>query len=446
MRITKTHLRGLAGSILVVSMLVVGVGYVTADSPTQERGDVIGENVADQRDGWTVFTTQGFAQTGSSSAIAGVNRTGRVAYFNSTYHTYFDVDPSPVGKVTVMYVASQQLTPAECGGNTVCYRSVIERVNLTTGETTRVYEEIRPGPTSNDPRWHDVDRINDHEYLIADIQHDAVTVINVTSEIVVWEWRAQSDYSTKSGGRFPQRWTHLNDVEVVAPSTYMASLRNQDQVVFVTRRNGVQTNMTLGVDDNYTILREQHNPDYIPADDGGPAVVVADSGNDRVIEYERHNGTWHQTWSWRDAGLSWPRDADRLPNGHTLIADSNGGRILEIDTDGSVVWSVPTDTPYEVERLGTGDESKNGPAASRAGLESQRTTERATVGLWTRFRTTVLRAIPGKVKHGVSFVTPFWMGFVEVGAVLVAGAVVILWIVSELWLSDWQLQSPVRKR
>ncbi|MFB6187541.1 MAG: arylsulfotransferase (asst), partial [Halobacteriaceae archaeon] len=82
--------------------------------------------------------------------------------------------------------------------------------------------------------------------------------------------------------------------------------------------SSINTNKTLGTNNNHSIIYEQHNPDYIPEKDGGPAVVVADSENNRVAEYQYLDGEWNRSWVWRDSQLRWPRDADRLPNGHTL--------------------------------------------------------------------------------------------------------------------------------
>ncbi|ERG90009.1 MAG: hypothetical protein J07HQW1_00022, partial [Haloquadratum walsbyi J07HQW1] len=91
----------------------------------------------------------------------------------------------------------------------------------------------------------------------------------------------------------------------------------------------------------------------------------------RIVEYQRVNNTWLRTWTWGEGLLSWPRDADRLPNGNTLITDSNGGRVIEVNKQGNIVWSVEMTTPYEAERLGTGDESSGGQSADTLGLESQ---------------------------------------------------------------------------
>lgn len=48
---------------------------------------------------------------------------------------------------------------------------------------------------------------------------------------------------------------------------------------------------------------------------------------------------------WQYGGLNLPYDADRLPNGNTLIAD---GRVIEVDTTEAIVWQYPpvADQPY----------------------------------------------------------------------------------------------------
>ncbi len=58
-------------------------------------------------------------------------------------------------------------------------------------------------------------------------------------------------------------------------------------------------------------------------------------------------------------GLSWPRDADRLPNGNTLITDSRAvpvTRVIEINSGGDLVWEFEVPITfgnlfYESDRL-----------------------------------------------------------------------------------------------
>ncbi len=47
-------------------------------------------------------------------------------------------------------------------------------------------------------------------------------------------------------------------------------------------------------------------------------------------------------------GLNRPSDADRLPNGHTLVAQR--GEVAEYDAKGKKVWSRKVPMPGEVNR------------------------------------------------------------------------------------------------
>ena len=75
----------------------------------------------------------------------------------------------------------------------------------------------------------------------------------------------------------------------------MADIRNQDQIVFIEPGRGVLANRTLGAEVDFSTLRGQHNPDYIPESRGGPAVLVADSHNDRAVEYQLRDDASSET-------------------------------------------------------------------------------------------------------------------------------------------------------
>jgi hypothetical protein len=108
-------------------------------------------------------------------------------------------------------------------------------------------------------------------------------------------------------------------------------------------------------------LDHQHNPQWL--DEG--AVLVADSENHRVVELHRTaDGDWRPVWVLTgadDRRFNWPRDADRLPNGNTLITDTRNARVVEVTQRGTVVsrHQFPFETlPYESDRNGrelTGD-------------------------------------------------------------------------------------------
>lgn len=414
-----------------------------AELPMDER-----EQVAPASDGITVIAAQprpAPEREFVDGAMYAFGEDGRLLYYENDLTSYFDVDPEPTGDRTVLHIG-YRIVEEDCVSDS-CYRNVIRQVNITTGETNVLFSQVSDG------KWHDVDRIDEDHLLVGDIARDRAFIIDLDRQMVEWSWNAQQDYPLSTGGPYPEDWTHLNDVEYVGNDTIMVSLRNQDRVVFVHRERGVLHNRTLGEEDNYSILYEQHNPDYIPAEQGGPSVIVADSENDRVVEYQRQNGTWNQSWMWEDARLGWPRDADRLPNGNTLVSDSHGDRVLEVGPDGEIVWSVNVGHVYDAERLGTGDESTGGPSAAAANLSGKQLSSDSggdgSAGLLTRVRLQIVSLFPGKIVNGIRFVMPQWMHFVDAIVVAILGATLLGWSTLEAW---WQfrskvgVQSPVYRR
>ncbi|WP_435359235.1 arylsulfotransferase family protein [Haloarchaeobius sp. DFWS5] len=470
---SRRALRIVLGAALLLSVATVTFGLVTADTETDLATADANVSAAEPRDGITVVATDSNSWLGDASGgprsraeLVAFAPNGSVMYYNDSHTRYWDVDPVEGTNATVEYLYADHLTPEACDAETVCTENGIERVNLTTGEVTDIYSRVTPGKHST--RWHDGDRISETEYAIADIAKDRVFVVNTSTELVEWSWDAQADYPLSGGGPYPEDWTHVNDVEVLENGTLMASLRNQDQVVFLDRETGLVENMTLGEDGDHDTIYEQHNPDYINESNGGPAAIVADSENNRIIEYQRgEDGNWTESWRYTDARLQWPRDGDRLPNGNTLITDSNGNRVLEVDQNGNIVWSVDIAFPYESERLGTGDESTGGQSMQSLNGESRTEDDSdgnvsasagniagASANSGTGGESGVFASIwggikdvmPSKVSQAVSYVKPLWMGPAEILASLLAIVVLLVWVPLELYWAPYSvsLHSPLR--
>ena len=438
---------GIAALILGVLLTTSYAGSVGGITDRYENATVDVE----PSNNTTVVTTSPRRSTDAS--IVAFAPDGSVAYYNETYDYYFDVDPVSGTDATVEYAAVDLFSEncavesrVETGG--VCSRNVVERVDLVTGETTRIHSwASRPIGIGG---WHDVDRLNDSHLVVAGGVNDRVFIVNTDTELIEWQWEAQSNFDLDQGGRFPADYSHINDVTALDDGRIMVSLRNLDTVVFLDPASGVLSEQSLGSDNAHGVLYEQHNPDYIPEARGGPAVVVADSENNRIVEYQRTaSGEWNQSWVWQDATLQWGRDADRLPNGNTLITDSNGNRIIEINRAGDVVWSVPVDTPYEAERIETGDESTGGSSASRLGLESRSVTDSDAaesqdggspleylVGL-------VKESLPAVVSNGILFILPPWVGVFELLVLTALVGLLLVWGVLEFYWSSYALRLPV---
>jgi PAS domain-containing protein len=440
--------------VVVLSAALIGTAAITAGSGEQSAHVTgTGDQVAPPSGGVTVVATDSNTWLGRSgdgpratAELFAVDADGTVFYYNDTHTRYWDVDPVEGTNATVEYVYADHLTPEECGGESVCTRNGVERVNLTTGEVTPVFSRVTEGKHST--RWHDADRLDEDHLVVADIAKDRVFVVNTTTGIVNWSWSAQSAFPVaESGGPYPEDWTHINDVEVLEDGRIMVSVRNHDQVVFLDRETGVQENWTLGSDGAHQILYEQHNPDYIDEANGGPAVVVGDSENNRVVEYQRTGEGWERSWTWSDGRLQWPRDADRLPNGHTLVTDSNGNRVFEVDDTGEVVWTLEVAFPYEAERLETGDESTGGPSAREANLagatggsgddSTQQRTDDG--GTFAAVRGAVGSAMDGPTANAVMYVLPVWMTRFDLAMLVLLVVTLLAWAVAEVYWSPWQV-------
>lgn len=388
------------------------------------------------------------AISSEAGALVAIDRAGEVLYFNDSHDGYWDIDPNPEGETTVTYSATEKVKNSSLcrplGRENYCVRQMIERMNLTTGNVTRLYSRI--DPRYHYSEWHDVQQVNESHYVVADMFSDEVFIVNTTSGLVVWEWNAQNHLSLDTGNEYPKDWVHLNDVELLPDGRIMVSLRNQDQVVFLSKEGKVIDEFTLGREDEHSILYEQHNPDYIPEEKGGPAVLVADSENNRIVEYQWSDSTsWSQSWSWRDNQVQWPRDADRLPNAHTLITDTHGGRVIEIDRRGDIVWSIDVPLAYDSERLATGEES-SGPSATAADLRSRVSSPVESTTLLSRIRSKVINELPNKWVNALEHVLPLWMGFYDFFLFVVCTLTLFIWLTFEGRWSNVRIRSPfVRK-
>lgn len=376
--------------------------------------------------GTTVVTADG----AGPGIIAAYAPNGTKVYEDRELDYYHDVDPAPAfGDRTVTYVASRTVGPEGCESEDACQESMVFRVNLTTGERERVWSRnVTPTGSVN---VHDVDFVNETHLLVADIAHpDAVYMVNVSSGEEVWRWNASDHWaSTATGGQHPGDWTHLNDVEYVEErGLVMASPRNMDSVIFLRPGEGVVEELTLGGDGEHDVLYEAHNPDYIPASRGGPAVVIADSENDRILEFQRDGEEWERSWLWRDGDVEWPRDADRFPNNHTLVTDTHANRLVEVDEAGDVVWEMRFPGPYEAERLETGPESSGGWAADASGIDSRGADGDVNEGVLAATQ----GAIPNLVLNGTLFVLPNWVTPLDAVGVVYAAAFALLWLFVEL--------------
>jgi hypothetical protein len=430
--------------VLVVVLALATPAALGAVSPDADETALKRGTIEDPANGTTVVSNQGFNFRGKNSQkkparLVGVGERGQTRWVHDSAAGrkawFYDVDPLPNGNLLVV-------SPRQ--GITVVYE-----LDPDSGE--RVWNETLPFEDT-----HDIDRLDEHRLLVANMRQwnesagrsdDRLLVYNRTTDEVTWEWYFRNHYPADTDGGMNDDWTHVNDVDVIDEHRVLASPRNFDQVVVVNRTTG-DIEMRLGSDDQHEVLFEQHNPDYLVGENGTPTILVADSENNRVVEYARVDGEWTRTWSVGSGQLNWPRDADRLPNGNTLITDTLNHRVIEVTPEGRIVWEYySTWGPYDAERVVHGD-SSTGPTirqmnatgtyslSGSAGLSPGS----GALGFSQSVRATVAGtpvegpavALAEKWAHTAPWVRPVWLTTWQFFFLVVAALVAALWLVTEL--------------
>lgn len=163
---------------------------------------------------------------------------------------------------------------------------------------------------------------------------------------VVWEWKAW-EHLDPDADRLTavqddrQEWTHANSVWEEADGSLLVSFRNISTVIRIERPSG-RIVWKLGAPP----LSGQHAPyrlvnGNILLFDNGPHRLDESYPFSRVVEINPQ--TKAIAWKYqepRSFNFYSPRisNAQRLPNGNTLINEGVFGRFFEVTTEGEVVW------------------------------------------------------------------------------------------------------------
>jgi hypothetical protein len=175
---------------------------------------------------------------------------------------------------------------------------------------------------------------------------------------IVWEWRSwehldpEIDAITATQDA-REEWTHGNSISEMPDGNILISFRNISTIAMIDRRSG-EIYWKLGAPP----LSGQHAP-YILENgnillfDNGPHRLDETFPFSRVLEIDP--ATKQVVWQYTDTPV-WkffsPRisNAQRLPNGNTLICEGSFGRIFEVTSEGETVWEYVS--PY----FGQGDD------------------------------------------------------------------------------------------
>ncbi|WP_254839485.1 aryl-sulfate sulfotransferase [Natronomonas marina] len=450
--------------VLVLALCTpAAASYVTYEETSHQRGTL--ESVAENE---TVISIQGFHFEGEGSSkkpsgLVGVDGRAQTEWTLNGSEAdwpvdtvdqswwFYDVDPLPNGNFLVV--------------NTFPGETFVHEYDPETGE--RIWGERFPEMVDT----HDVAYLNDEEIAIANMRNydeeagvsdDRVVIYNRTQGEITWEWYFREHYPADMDGGMNEDWSHVNDVDPVGEDRLLLSPRNFDQAIVVNRTTG-DIVMQLGEDGNHSVLNEQHNPDYFESEDGTPTMLVADSENDRIVEYaltdecERPEGVekagnrldceWELVWELGGPEqFNWPRDADRLPNGNTLVTDSLNHRVIEVTPTGEIVWEYYVGWgPYDAER---GETESSGPTMQdmnvsgsydvngSAGLEPG-TGNSTTLAGWmsamaagTPAEASVDEAAQ-RWSHVAPWIYPVWMSDWDFAYVILAVVLSLVWAVYE---------------
>ena len=169
----------------------------------------------------------------------------------------------------------------------------------------------------------------------------------------VWDWAEPQP--SASGGLFgiygrSVDWTHGNALKHDATKDeYLLSLGNSDLIAWVDRASGQPVEIFGGDDlpvrDGDIGLMHQHDPTFVDEDHMTVFTTSYGTATSGAAEYliDREAGELVQIWSqgW-DEGVFSPMfgQVERLESGHTIVNYGGGGRIEEVDENGTLVWAL----------------------------------------------------------------------------------------------------------
>jgi len=183
---------------------------------------------------------------------------------------------------------------------------------------------------------------------------DALNEVNPKGQ-VIWEWLAYEHLDPKIDIICPLEhrveWTHMNTCTVLPDGNILGSFRHTNTICIIDKDTG-NISWRWGPGE----LAHQHEP--VMLDNGN--ILVFDNGAHRA--FSRFNYSRVLEVNPRTNKIEWEYKADppftffssvcggcqRLPNGNTLITESDSGRIFEITYEGEIVWEYisPFYGPY----------------------------------------------------------------------------------------------------
>ncbi len=200
---------------------------------------------------------------------------------------------------------------------------------------------------------HDADRLINNRlvyvYGYSDTKNDPqMKEINQQGQ-TIWSWYAINHFDVAPYDTISrQGWVHTNAVTRMNNGNTLINLRNFNQTVEVNPLDSIVWFMDWGTlyPSASPIGFDPHEPEMLP--DNHLLVCLQWDTPYQIVEIDR--SIKQPVWEYHRDNLRTCRDADRLPNGNTLIVgvleETQDSVIFEITQNGEIVWQLKVkDTP-----------------------------------------------------------------------------------------------------
>jgi hypothetical protein len=180
---------------------------------------------------------------------------------------------------------------------------------------------------------------------------------------VVWRWHANAHLNPALDIIGPlhkrEEWCHANSVAVLRNGNILLTSRSLDSMLVIDKRNGHivwrwgstayldKTTGRLEIRSGSNTLGGPHGAAEIPAGLPGAGHILcydngmyADASRAVEVDFATHKLIWQssQPGIGRKHFSNFVGNAQRLPNGNTLICDGANGRFFQVTKDNQTVW------------------------------------------------------------------------------------------------------------
>ena len=274
----------------------------------------------------TVFFSD--ASNPKSPRIVEVDRDGRVVWQYRVPSTLIDSN------------AIMDSTPSMAGGALFVSDAFGVFETNRAGDVTRSYEGMLPS--------HDVDQLDDGSWLVtngwAAKGEPHFMEIDPDSGSIGWKWTGEAHYDLEPYSEiYREGWIHANSAQRLDDGTTLVSLRNFNTVALLDSNGSPLWEITFnevepeawaaGEFDVYP-GRNPHEAEYTV--DGTLLVALHSPSSVVEVDIDSQQVLW--VWTPTTDGAGKIRDANRLPNGNTLVTSTAG--IFEVNPAGEVVWRL----------------------------------------------------------------------------------------------------------